>query len=74
MEAVLRQFWDRDSQSQRARADIFAAFQKWMEEHPEPPKAAKGWWRQVEDKREELRHTADWLTARTETRRKPGRN
>ena len=42
MEAALRQFRDRDRQCQRARADPFAAFQKWMEGHPEPPKAIKG--------------------------------
>ena len=65
----MRMFRERDRECQRARAEIFAAFQTWMEGHPEAPKAAKNWWRLVEDKREELRHTADWTAARVETRR-----
>ena len=69
MEAALRKFRERDRECQRARAELFAAFQTWMEGHPEPPKAAKNWWRLVEDKREEFRHTADWTAARAETRR-----
>ena len=59
------QFRDRDRQCHRARADLFAAFQKLMGGHSEPPKAAKGWWRLVEGKQKELRHTAVWLAART---------
>ena len=53
MEAALQKFRERDRECQRARAEIFAAFQTWMEGHPEAPKAAKNWWRLVEDKQEE---------------------
>ena len=69
MEAALRKFRERDRECQRARAELFAAFQTWMEGHSKPPKAAKNWWRLMEDRREELRHTADWTAARAETRR-----
>ena len=55
MEAALRQFRERDHQCQRARANLIAAFQTWMEGHSESPKAAKNWWRLVEHKLEELR-------------------
>ena len=41
MEAALWEFCEWDRECQRARADLFAVFQTWMEGHPEPPNAAK---------------------------------
>ena len=64
MESALRKFRERDRECQRARAELFAAFQTWMEGQPEP--------RRQQRRKRPRGNTRQ--KSRPDATRKPGRN
>ena len=64
VEGALERAREAEREGRRLRDAAFAALDKWAADHPEPSAQAAKWQRLVEEKKEELRHTATWLAER----------